>query len=247
MVRRILDTLMQRKWILTQEERCLNGITSWLAEASREQKRTLVAASLGWMLDSMDVMLYALVLGEGAARDASFRGLERGHDVSHACLGSLWRPGLRMVCRPLWPRPRAHLEHPRLFRRYGHVRLDPFGLAVHGMPCSAGPRHGRGVGLRRGPRGRNLARPSSRQGAFPGAKFLGRGLRAGRRSGGACHAPLWMARRFLCRNRSWVDDLLVAARPCASRKPGNRIALRGSTWAGSFAARSAAACSSAPP
>jgi MFS family permease len=42
----------------------LSGITSWLTEASGEQKRTLAAASLGWMLDSMDVMLYALVLGE---------------------------------------------------------------------------------------------------------------------------------------------------------------------------------------
>jgi MFS family permease len=42
----------------------LNGITSWLTEASAEQKRTLLAASLGWMLDSMDVMLYALVLGQ---------------------------------------------------------------------------------------------------------------------------------------------------------------------------------------
>jgi len=41
----------------------LNGIYGWLAEASREQKRTLLGASLGWMLDSMDVMLYALVLG----------------------------------------------------------------------------------------------------------------------------------------------------------------------------------------
>jgi MFS family permease len=44
----------------------LNGIYGWLAEASPEQKRTLLAASLGWMLDSMDVMLYALVLGEVA-------------------------------------------------------------------------------------------------------------------------------------------------------------------------------------
>src|ERR1035437_3569355 len=42
----------------------LNGIISWLTGASREQKRTLLAASLGWMLDSMDVMLYALVLGQ---------------------------------------------------------------------------------------------------------------------------------------------------------------------------------------
>lgn len=39
-------------------------LISWLAESSREQRRTLVAASLGWMLDSMDVMIYALVLGE---------------------------------------------------------------------------------------------------------------------------------------------------------------------------------------
>jgi MFS family permease len=42
----------------------LNGVYGWLVEASPEQRRTLLAASLGWMLDSMDVMLYALVLGE---------------------------------------------------------------------------------------------------------------------------------------------------------------------------------------
>jgi MFS family permease len=42
----------------------LNGIYGWLTEATGDQKRTLLAASLGWMLDSMDVMLYALVLGE---------------------------------------------------------------------------------------------------------------------------------------------------------------------------------------
>ena len=40
------------------------AVYSWLAGASAEQKRTLAAASLGWMLDSMDVMLYAFVLGE---------------------------------------------------------------------------------------------------------------------------------------------------------------------------------------
>ena len=42
----------------------MSRIYGWLAEASCEQRRTLLAASLGWMLDSMDVMLYALVLGE---------------------------------------------------------------------------------------------------------------------------------------------------------------------------------------
>lgn len=42
----------------------MNGIYGWLLESSRNEKRTLLAASLGWMLDSMDVMLYALVLGQ---------------------------------------------------------------------------------------------------------------------------------------------------------------------------------------
>jgi len=42
----------------------LNAIYGWLAEASGPQKRVLIAAGLGWMLDSMDVMLYALVLGQ---------------------------------------------------------------------------------------------------------------------------------------------------------------------------------------
>jgi MFS family permease len=41
-----------------------NAITGWLAESSPEQRRALLAASLGWMLDSMDVMIYALVLGQ---------------------------------------------------------------------------------------------------------------------------------------------------------------------------------------
>lgn len=41
----------------------MNAFYGWLLSATREQKRTLLAASLGWMLDSMDVMLYALVLG----------------------------------------------------------------------------------------------------------------------------------------------------------------------------------------
>ena len=34
----------------------------WLAQASPQQRRTLFAAALGWMLDSMDVMLYAMVI-----------------------------------------------------------------------------------------------------------------------------------------------------------------------------------------
>jgi len=42
----------------------LNDFAGWLVQSSPEQRRTLAAASLGWMLDSMDVMIYALVLGQ---------------------------------------------------------------------------------------------------------------------------------------------------------------------------------------
>ena len=38
------------------------GPLEWLRAASPAQRRTLLAASLGWMLDSFDVMLYALVV-----------------------------------------------------------------------------------------------------------------------------------------------------------------------------------------
>ena len=34
----------------------------WLRSITPQQRRTLISASLGWMLDSMDIMLYAMVL-----------------------------------------------------------------------------------------------------------------------------------------------------------------------------------------
>ncbi len=38
------------------------GRMSWYSDATTQQKRSLIAASLGWMLDSMDGMFYSLVL-----------------------------------------------------------------------------------------------------------------------------------------------------------------------------------------
>jgi MFS family permease len=37
-------------------------VSHWLSEADGIQKRALLAASLGWMLDSMDILLYSMVL-----------------------------------------------------------------------------------------------------------------------------------------------------------------------------------------
>src|SRR6185295_8177102 len=38
------------------------GLMAWWREADRRARRAFIAASLGWMLDSFDVMLYAIVL-----------------------------------------------------------------------------------------------------------------------------------------------------------------------------------------
>ena len=35
---------------------------SWWKQITPVQKKALLSASLGWMLDSMDIMLYAMVL-----------------------------------------------------------------------------------------------------------------------------------------------------------------------------------------
>ena len=41
-----------------------SGSNRWYSEVTSVQRRSLLAASLGWMLDSMDVQLYALILLE---------------------------------------------------------------------------------------------------------------------------------------------------------------------------------------
>jgi MFS family permease len=43
-------------------DRAIAGAFTWWLEADTRARRAFVAASLGWMLDSFDVMLYALVL-----------------------------------------------------------------------------------------------------------------------------------------------------------------------------------------
>lgn len=51
---------------------------TWYRDVTPEQRRALLAASLGWMLDSMDVQLYALVLLEvmkGLGMDSGTGGL----------------------------------------------------------------------------------------------------------------------------------------------------------------------------
>jgi hypothetical protein len=47
---------------MTNADARTSGLLGWWRAGSPEGRRALVAGSLGWMLDSFDVMLYALVL-----------------------------------------------------------------------------------------------------------------------------------------------------------------------------------------
>jgi MFS family permease len=55
-----------------------SSLYAWWSESTTEQRRSLLAASVGWMLDSMDVQLYALVLldvMQGLRMDSATGGL----------------------------------------------------------------------------------------------------------------------------------------------------------------------------
>jgi MFS family permease len=59
----------------------------FLTTASPSQRRALIAASLGWMLDSMDVMLYAMVL-PSVARDLHLSSALSGAMMSATLLSA---------------------------------------------------------------------------------------------------------------------------------------------------------------
>ena len=64
----------------------------WLREATADQRRTLLAASLGWMLDAMDVMLYAMVLThlrQALGMSAATAGLLASLTLAASALGGV--------------------------------------------------------------------------------------------------------------------------------------------------------------
>ena len=156
------------------------------------------------------------------------------------------RPGLRLVCRPLWPRPRAHFQHPGLFRRHSAFVALPIRPAQL-MLCRVLLGLGMGGEWASGaPWSPKPGRRPPWQSSCSGAKLLGGGLRTGRGGCRFCDAALRMACRLLRRHHSRPDYPLVAVglKGAGSLASGADVT---TAWAGSFAAHSAIACSFAPP
>ena len=155
---------------------------AWWRAGTPEGRRALVAGGLGWMLDSFDVMLYALVLAAlmtdlgmakptaGLLGSADARGLGRR------------RPRVRRRRGSLRPHARADGEHPDLLRLHRGVRLRADRGPARRLPRVPGARHGRRVGERRGAGVGDLVRRAPRQGARLHAERVGDRLRRWRRS-----------------------------------------------------------------
>ncbi len=156
-----------------EEPDLLNGLTGWLAGSSREQRRTLAAASLGWMLDSMDVMIYALVLGE-VQREMHLTSAASGAMMS-ATLLSAAIGGLAFG----WFADRFGRVRALTWSILGYsvatgaLRLHTHRCATDGVPHFPWPWNGRRMGLRRGAGRGNVACAPSRQGAGAGAELVG--------------------------------------------------------------------------
>jgi predicted MFS family arabinose efflux permease len=201
----------------------LNGIYGWLAEASGEQKRTLLAAFLGYMLDSMDVMLYALVLGQ----------VQRELHLSAAMSGA-------MVSATLIAAAAGGVGFGRFADRFGRVRaliwsvlVYSIGTALCGFSQTAGQLMlcrvllGLGMGGEWASGAALVAETWPRQGARAGAKRMGGWLRTGRGRGRSGDATLRVARRFLRRNSPRLDFPVGAARAARTGSLAPRAAAKG--------------------
>ena len=114
-----------------------------LSQATSAQKRTLIAASMGWALDAFDVMLYSLVIAHVmTAFGISKAGAGLARDFHAVRLGS-WRTFIWFYCRSHWPHEGAHAEHPDLFDMLTWVRTGAIDSRSGIFPLCAWAGHGR--------------------------------------------------------------------------------------------------------
>ena len=95
----------------------------WFFDADRTAKRALFAGGLGWMLDSFDINLYALVLPSLMTALSLDQTKCRIASVDDAARGGGRRDRLRRAGRSLGPRARADAERAPLFDLHRGVRL----------------------------------------------------------------------------------------------------------------------------
>lgn len=116
-------------------------MTFW-REAPPEARKALVAASMGWMLDAFDVMLYALILTsviEELGLSRAQGGLMASLTLGASAIGGL----VFGVLADKFGRTRALSLSILLYGVYVRMRSRAEPVAVRGLPCAARSGHGR--------------------------------------------------------------------------------------------------------
>ena len=186
---------------------------SWRG-ATAAQRRVVIAAALGWMLDAFDVMLYSIVLATLMRRfrhEPDDGGAAERVDAD--CFGAgravVWSAGGQV-----WAATDAEREHPCLFGV--HVCVRPFDddHNAGGVPVPARAGDGRRVEYGRGTGGGDVALGSARTGAGDCAEQLGGGVCDLGGGGGADPGTCELALGVLCRDFAGGAGVLDSE-PCA--------------------------------
>ena len=163
---------------------------SWWSSATPEARRALIAASLGWMLDAMDILIYSLVLNDVRREfgiDDRTSGILLALPLATSAFG---RHDLRLDGGPHRTYPRADGFDPLVFGLYRGVRPVPDRLSARSLPRASWLRLRRRMGDWRRARRRNVAGRASRQGARLHAERVG--SRVCRRGAGhGYRVPRW--------------------------------------------------------
>ena len=178
-----------------------DGPFAWWRDADARARRAFVAAALGWMLDSFDVMLYSLVLA-ALIQDPTLQ-------LSTAVAGQLGAVTLLAaaaggvafgIIADRIGRKRALMAAVLIYSVFtaacGLAQTVPQ-LAVFRVLLGLGMGGEWATGV--GARVRDVPRASSRQGAGLRAELVGDRLRAGGRGQPGRDADLGLARRLLRR------------------------------------------------
>ena len=129
----------------------LPALFSWWSEADARPRRALIAASLGWMLDAFDVMLYSLVIANlmvAFQMDKETAGLLGSLTLIAAAVGGM----IFGIIADRFGRTKAMMAAIAIYS----VFTAACGLSVSILQLaifrfSSGPGHGRRMGQRRRP------------------------------------------------------------------------------------------------
>ena len=175
---------------------------NWWRSAPASARRALVAASLGWMLDAMDVLLYSFVL-DHIRREFALSDRTSGLLIALPLASSALGGALFGWLADRIGRTRALTASIAVYSlATAACGLAQIGRAACALPYRARARYGRRVGHGRRARRRDLAGRAPGQGAWPDAERLGgrlRGRGCGQRAGAA---GLGLARRVSGRRRA---------------------------------------------